>query len=100
MFDSCSTPVRLLFDSNWGNRVEQSRPKRQEPNRVEQLASIGTSRGDAELSKKSYDIKIGSVVTENDSKTSPYVISHRLLFDSLQKLGIEQESNRGRQEIT
>ena len=72
----------------------------QEPNTVEQLASIGTSRGDAELSKKSYDIKIGSVVTENESKSSPYVIYHRLLFDSLQKLGIEQESNRVRWEIT
>ena len=85
VFDSCSTPVRLVFDSHCGNRVVQSRTFRQDPNRVEHLSSIATSKGDIELSEKCYGIKIGSVVSENEFKTSPYVISIRLLFDSLQK---------------
>ena len=62
LFDSCSTPI---------HRIEsiKSEAKRQDPTRVEQLAFVRTSRGDAKLSEKSYGIKIGSVVAENEAKT-------------------------------
>ena len=97
MFDSCSTNVRLCSTPIGGTKSNKSRTKRQESNRVEQLASVGTSRGDAELSEKSYDIKIGSVVAENELKTSPYAISPP---SRLQKLGVEQESNGSRRAFT
>ena len=98
VFDSCSTPVRLVFDSYCGNRVVQSGPLQQELNRVEHVASIATSRGDVELSEKSYGIKIGSVVSENELKTSP-------VWFPIDSCPIEssyfcKESNRSRMEIT
>ena len=70
MFDSCSTRVRLVFDSCStpidGIESNKSEAKRRDPNKVEQLAFVRTSRGDAKLSEKSYGIKIGSVVAENE----------------------------------
>ena len=59
LFDSCSTSIDVI-ESN------KSEAKRQDPNKVEQLAFARTSRGDAKLSEKSYGIKIGSLVAENE----------------------------------
>ena len=59
MFDSWSTPIDAI-ESN------KSEAKRRDPNKVEQLAFVKTSRGDAKLSEKSYGIKIGSIVAENE----------------------------------
>ena len=71
-------PFWLDSESN-RSRTEsnKSRTKRQESNRVEQLPSARTSRGDPKLSEKSYYIKIGSLVAENESKTSHQAIFQR-----------------------
>ena len=59
LFDSCSTPID-------GIESNKSEAKRQDPTKVEPLAFVRPSRGDAKLSEKSYGIEIGSVVAENE----------------------------------